>query len=78
MIILRVSMGCAWLKETANELNTALEFAQPTGSTVPEHSQWDCVTICDAEDPTSRPRTPANGPDTSNMIGVGAASVPFV
>jgi hypothetical protein len=29
MIILRVSMGRGWLKETANELNSALVFAEP-------------------------------------------------
>jgi hypothetical protein len=30
MIILRVAMGCGWLKETGNDLNSALEFAQST------------------------------------------------
>ena len=73
MIILRVSMGRAWLKGTVDELNTALEFAQAT--TVPEHSQGDCVTICNTEDLTSRPRTPDNGSDTPNMMEVGATSV---
>jgi hypothetical protein len=71
MIILRVSMGRAWLKWTVHELNTALEFAQ----SAPEHSQEDCVTSGNAEDPASRPRTPSNGSDTSNMIEVGAISV---
>ena len=73
MIILRVSMGHAWLKGTVNELNTALEFAQAT--TVPEHSRGDCVTICNTEDLTSRPRTPADGSDTPNVMEMGATSV---
>lgn len=36
MIILRVSMGCGWLKETGNDLNSALEFAQSEATTVRE------------------------------------------
>ena len=72
MIILRVSMGRGWLKGTVNELNTALEFAQPT--TVLDDSQGDSVTICSTEDPASGPGTSAKGSDTSNMMEVGATS----
>jgi len=48
MIILRVAMGRGWLRETANELNTALEFAQPV--TVHEQSRVGRMTICNTED----------------------------
>jgi hypothetical protein len=37
MIILRVAMGRAWLKETVTEFNTALVFAEP--ATFHEQSQ---------------------------------------
>lgn len=55
MIILRVAMGRGWLKETASELSSALEFAQPT--TPQEKSQGACMTICNEADPISSPGT---------------------
>ena len=62
MIILRVSMGRGWLKETANEFNSALEFTQP--ATSQEQSQETCVTEYNT-DPTSGPSTLDNKSDAS-------------
>ena len=63
MIILRVAMGRGWLKETANELSSGLEFAQP--ATLQEQSQgaFMPVTICHTMDPISNHRMPKS--DTS-------------
>ena len=58
MIILRVAMGRGWLKETANELNSALEFAQPATLQVQSQGAVMPVTICHTSDPMSSPGTP--------------------
>jgi hypothetical protein len=63
MIILRVALGRAWLKETVNEINTALVFAEP--ATSHEQSQGVYVTDFSPEGPVSGPGTPANGTETS-------------
>jgi len=74
MIILRVSMGRGWLKETANEFNSALEFAQP--ATPQEQSQEACMAVYNT-DPISGPSTPDNRSDASaskDMSKTGVAS----
>ena len=63
MIILRVAMGRGWLKETANELSSALEFAQPATLQVQSQGAFMPVTIYHTSDPISSPRTPE--PDMS-------------
>lgn len=54
-------MGRGWTKETSNELNTTLEFAQP--STVQEQIKEACAIICDTEDFMHGSGTPANNSD---------------
>jgi hypothetical protein len=66
MIILRVAMGRGWLKETANELSSALEFAQPT--TLQEQSQGACMTIWNEADPIFSPRTPESDTSTTKDL----------
>ena len=66
MIILRVAMGRGWLKETANELSSALEFAQPT--TLQEQKQVSCMTICNEADPISSPRTSESDTSTTKDL----------
>jgi hypothetical protein len=61
MIILRVSMGRGWLKETVNEIETALVFAEPT--TTHEQSREVCMTINNTEEPMSVPGMPAESSD---------------
>jgi len=76
MIILRVAMGRGWVKETANEFTTALEFAQPV--TLQEQSQGECMTTCTTIDPVSSPGTPVNRSDTSttkDMSTMGVVSL---
>jgi len=68
MIILRVAMNRGWRRETANELNTALVFAQPV--TIHEQSQVGRMTICNTEDPMSPKR-----PDTSTTKDTRATGV---
>jgi len=63
MIILWVAMGRAWLKETENEINTALVFAEPP--TVNDQSQGVCTTISDGEEPIYGSGTPTNTSETS-------------
>ena len=76
MIILRVAMGRGWLKETVNELNSAIEFAQL--ATLQEQSQGACMTTCDTVDPISGPKTPVNESATSttnDMSTIGVSPV---
>jgi hypothetical protein len=63
MIILRVAIGRAWLKETVDEINTELVFAEP----VPfqEQSQGVWVTDFNPEGPVSVPGTPVSRSSTS-------------
>ena len=56
-------MGRGWIKETSNELNTALEFAQP--HSVQEQSKEAHAIICDTEVLIHGPGTPANNSDVS-------------
>ena len=75
MIILRVAMGRGWLKETVDEFNSTIEFAQR--ATLKEQSQGACMTICDTVDPISCPETPVNGSATSttkDMCRIGVVS----
>src|SRR6266850_4707107 len=60
IIILRVAMGHGLLKETIQEISTALVFAQP--ATVDAKSQ---MTVHKSEGSIYGPRTPAVGSDTS-------------
>jgi len=63
MIILRVAMGRGWHKETVNEINTALVFAEPP--TVHDQSQGVCTTISNGGEPIYGSGTPTNKSETS-------------
>ncbi len=58
MIILRVSMGRGWLKETVKEIDTAPIFAAP--NMTHEQSLGVCMTIYETEDPISSSGTSEN------------------
>ena len=58
MIILRVAMGRGWLKETMNEINTTLAFANPP--MVQGQSQGVRTTIHNTEGSMIGPGTPEN------------------
>jgi len=73
MIILRVAMGRGWLKETVNEFNSAIEFAQP--AILKEQSQGARMTICDFVDPISGSGTPVNSSDTSSIKDMSRTGV---
>lgn len=76
MIILRVAMGRGWVKETANEFSSALEFAQPV--TLQEQSQGECMTTCNTVDLISSPGTLVNRsdtPTTKDMSTTGVVSL---
>jgi hypothetical protein len=62
MIILRVSMGRAWLKETPNELNSAVEFAEAV--TTREQCPKDFAMSYNIQLPTADPGTLSNSSDT--------------
>jgi len=66
MIILRVAMGRGWLKETVNEINMTLAFANPP--TVQGQGQGVCTTIHNTEGSIIGPGTPENNPDMSIKI----------
>jgi hypothetical protein len=72
MIILRVSMGHERLKETVNEIDTALVFAKP--STIHEQNQ-ECMTMNNTEDPISVPGMPANSSHIPIKTQVSIADV---
>jgi hypothetical protein len=76
MIILRVAMGRGWRKETLNELNTALIFANPA----PVHEQGRAVpkTIHNAEDPVSRESSDMSESLRKPMSGFGVQVVSIV
>ena len=64
MIILRVAMGHGWLKETANEFNTAPVFAKP----IMVHGQGRAVFVTThnmIESPIYGPGMSAESLDTS-------------
>jgi len=63
MIILRVAMGRGWLKETVNEINTTLAFANPP--MVQGQSQGVRTTIHNTEGSMLGPGTPENNSDMS-------------
>jgi hypothetical protein len=63
MIILRVAIGRAWLKETVNDVNTELVFAEP--APFHEQSQGVWVTGFTPEGPVSVPGTPVSRSSTS-------------
>jgi hypothetical protein len=77
MIILRVSMGSGWYRETVNEVSTALVLARR--ATFHEGSQGVCMTIsstCNTEDPISGPRMPpADSSDILIKEHMGTADV---
>jgi hypothetical protein len=73
MIILRVAMGRGWVKETVNELESALEFAQP--ATLKAQSQGACMTICDIACPISGSGTPVDSSDTSTTKDMSRTGV---
>ena len=73
MIILRVTMGHGWLKETVKEINTALVFAEP--ATVHEQSQGIHITIHNTEGLVSGPGIPANASDISVNNHMSTAGV---
>ena len=76
MIILRVAMGRGWLKETVDEFNSTIEFAQR--ATLKEQSQGACMTICDTVDPLSGAGTPvssSNSSTTKDMSRPGVVSL---
>jgi hypothetical protein len=72
MIILRVSMGRGWLKETVKGINTTPMFA--SAITTHEQSLGVCVTIYDTEDPISGPVTSANTSTRKHMSVTGVVS----
>jgi len=76
MIILRVSMGRAWLKETANELTSAVEFAEPV--TTHEQSRKEFTMPYNIQLPTADPGTLSDGSDTAIRKHIIATVVPPV
>ena len=59
MIILRVSMGSRWYRESVNDVSMSFVLARP--ATFHEGSQGVCTTsssTCNTEDPISSPRMP--------------------
>jgi len=58
MIILRVAMGHGWLKETADEINSAIAFRPGASTTVHEQNQGIRMTLYDIGDSISGPETP--------------------
>ena len=67
MIVLRVAMNRGWLRETANELNTVLAFAQTV--TTREQSQMGCMTVYNTGDMSPK------RPDTSTTKDMRATGV---
>lgn len=63
MIILRVSLGRGWLKETVNEIDTTLAFTDPP--MVHRQSQGGRTTIHNIEGSILGLGTPANNSDIS-------------
>ena len=76
MIILRVSMGRGWLKETPNELISALDFAEPV--TTHEQSQKECTMTYSIQIHTSEPTTHANSSNTSIKKHISAPVISHV
>ena len=76
MIILRVSMGRAWLKETSSELNSAVEFAEPV--TTPEQRQKEFTMSYNIQLPTADPGTLSDSSDTAMRKNIGATVDPPV
>jgi hypothetical protein len=74
MIILIVSMGRGWLKETVNEIETPV-FAEPT--TTHEQSREVCMTINNTEDSMSVPRMPAESSEISIKKQMCTADAPL-
>ena len=69
-------MGRGWLKETSNELNSALGFAEAV--TTHEQSQKECTMTYNIQVHTSDPATHVNGSDASIKKHIGATVVPHV
>jgi len=66
-------MGHGWLKETLNEIDTALVFAEPT--TIHEQSQEVCMTINNTEDPIFVSGMPANSSNISIKTHTSTANI---
>jgi len=73
IIILRVAMGRGWLKQTADDISTALVFARP--ATTHEQSQGICRTIHNTDEPLSGSGTPMDKVDTSIKEQMSIANV---
>jgi hypothetical protein len=65
MIILRISMRRGWLKETANKLTSAVEFAESV--TTHEQSQKDGTMTYKIQLPTTDPGTLSHNSDDTAM-----------
>jgi len=78
MIILRVSMGHGWLKETVKEVNTAIVFAEPAQRHAQSHqSRMTAHTMSTDSSPIS-PRMAANKSDVSVKMDMSTADVQVV
>jgi hypothetical protein len=73
MIILRVAMGRGWRKETINELNTALVFAN--SAPVNEQNQAVAMEVHITRDPPSRESSIKSGSLKEPMSGSGLVSL---
>ncbi len=77
MIILRVSMGHGWLKETVKEVNTAIVFAEPAQRQARSHESRMTAHTMSIDSPIS-PRMAANKSDVSVKMDMSAAGVQVV